>query len=179
MNSKLLYTAITLQRTLHAGVADFEEHLEVTEARFCSLEIGVRNSNLASFSSGAFGVQQTDDVGGTAKEAFVLAHRSLVGRNALTDTMTSVDGLVYHDHLVLPALRLKCLQLTKLLQLTCMSIQHVVSKPEGDRRGSNVSMVHSSRNSLDSPIESETTRQENNRRSWLKCFQKTELSPLN
>jgi len=32
--------------------------------------------------------------------------------------MTPVDGLLDHDHFVLPALRLKCLQLTEFLQLT-------------------------------------------------------------
>ena len=90
----------------------------MTEARFRALEIGVRNSNSASFPPGALGVQQTDDVSGTSEEAFVLADGSLLGCDALADTMSPVDGLLYHDHFVLPALRLKCLQLTEFFQLT-------------------------------------------------------------
>jgi len=113
-----LHIAITVLQTFHAGVANFEKHLEVTEARFRALKVSVWNSHLTSFSSGALGVQQTDDVRGTAEEAFVLTDGSLIGCDAFADTMSPVHGLLYDDHLVLPALRLKCLQLTEFLQLT-------------------------------------------------------------
>ena len=103
--------------TLHARIADFKEHLQVTEARFGALEVGVRNANLTSFTSGALGVEWTDDVSGTSKEAFVLTDGSLLSLDTLADTMTTVDRLLDHDHFVLPALRLKCLQLTELFQL--------------------------------------------------------------
>ena len=107
-------------QTLNAGIADFQEHLEVAETRFGAFQVGVGDADLTAFPSGALGVQQTDDVSGAAEEASVLTDGSLVGLDALADTMTSVDRLLYHDHLVLPALRLKCLQLTELLQHTCI-----------------------------------------------------------
>ena len=124
----------------------------MTEARFCALEVGVWNPDLTSLSTGALGVQQSDDVRGASEEAIVLTHGSLVGGDALADTMSPVHGLLDHDHLVLPALRLKCLQLTEFFQLTYACTRSSVSIPvQGNRRGSNVSMVHSSRNMLDSP----------------------------
>jgi len=105
-------------QTFLASIADFKEHLEVREAWFGAFEVGVRNANLTSFSSGALGVQQTDDVSGTPKEASVLADSSFLRLDTLADTMTPVDRLLYHDHFVLPALRLKCLQLTEFFKLT-------------------------------------------------------------
>ena len=109
----------------------------MAETRFSALEVGVRNANLTSFSTGALGVQQTDDVSGTSKEASVLTDSSFVSLDTLADTMTPVDCLLYHDHFVLPTLRLKCLQLAEFLKLTYTS-------NESNCCGSNVSMLQSS-----------------------------------
>jgi len=99
--------------TFNASICDFQKHFQYIETRFGAFEVGVRNANLTSFSSGALGVQQTDDVSGTSKEASVLTDGSFLRLDTLADTMTPVDRLLYHDHFVLPALRLKCLHRTQ------------------------------------------------------------------
>ena len=54
--SSQLYAYVYVQ-TLQASIADFKKHLKVSETRFGALEVGIRNANLTSFSSGTLGVE--------------------------------------------------------------------------------------------------------------------------
>lgn len=108
--------------TFKAFIADFQEHMQSSQACSCPFQIGIRYSYLTSCSSWTFGADNIENISWTAEIVRFLTESSLFRRNALANLMSTVYRLFNYNDFFFPASRFKCLQLTILLRFSCKNL---------------------------------------------------------